>query len=170
MPVHCLSALLDQQLCCRTNATRPPCARDTCLTLLTVPFRCIAVGASLYCHPSHRLNVTSLTIGLACSRGAEPPNPKKCSGRCLGKCRPEVGCSGKCPRECLARRARPPFSCAKAGGQALSRAPSQAPCCTLWGTFPSTPLPAGTSPSTSPSTFWGLGVRHLCSRQGQSQH
>ena len=44
-----------------------------------------------------------IAIGLACYRGAEPPNPKKCSRRCLGKCQPEVGCSGKCPGECSAR-------------------------------------------------------------------
>ena len=43
-----------------------------------------------------------LAIGLTCYRGAEAPNPEKCSRGCLGKCRPEVGCSGGCLAACLA--------------------------------------------------------------------
>ena len=88
------------------------------------------------------------TCGLTCYRGAEPPNPQKCSWGCLGKGRPEVGCSGGCSGRIFSAKTR-----------RTSTLPS-----TLPSTFPSTlpstllrtPPRAGTSPSTPRSTF---GVR-----------
>ena len=43
------------------------------------------------------------TSGLACYRGAEPPNPEMCSGGCLEKCRPKAGYSGGCLEGCLGK-------------------------------------------------------------------
>ena len=62
----------------------------------------------------------SIAIGLACYRGAEPPNPQKCLGRCLGA-------PSQAPSQALSR--------------ALSRAPHfrpalpQAPPWALWGVW-----------------------------------
>ena len=79
-----------------------------------------------------------VTCGLTCYRGAEPPNRKKCSRGCLGKCRPEVGCSGgwlggaregarEGAWEGAREGARPPCLSTKNRSREPSQAPSRAP-------------------------------------------
>ena len=103
---------------------------------------------------------SKFTCGLTCYRGAAPPNPKNCSARCLGKCRPEVGClggcSGKCLGGCLGGCSGPIFGAKK---RRTSTLPSTLPS-TFPSAFLSTPPQAGTSPSNSWSTFrvWGFGT------------
>ena len=46
--------------------------------------------------PRSHQKCSRVTCGPTCYRGAEPPNPKKCSRGAWGGCRPEVGCSGGC--------------------------------------------------------------------------
>ena len=72
--------------------------------------------------------------GAAPYRSAKSPTPQKCSGECSERCRPETGCSGKCSGNLFLEETQGP------------------------STSPSTPFLAGTSPSTLPSTFGGLGV------------
>ena len=74
------------------------------------------------------------------------------SGRCSG------GCSGGCSGPIFSAKTR-----------RTSTLPSTLPS-TPPSTLPSTPPRAGTSPSTPGSTFWGSGVRHLCSRSGHTTH
>ena len=81
------------------------------------------------------------------------PDPPKCSRECSGRCRPETGCSGKCLEKCL-----PLVSLL--GKRRTSTFPS---------TSPSTPFLAGTSLSTLPSTFGGLGVLRFCRGPPRSQ-
>ena len=81
---------------------------------------------------SRNVLIFGLTCGLTCYRGAEPPNPQKCSRGCLGECRPEVGCSGGCSGRCLGGCSGPLFSARK---RRTSTLPSTFP-----STLPSTPL------------------------------
>ena len=92
-----------------------------------------------------------LRLALPATEVPNPQTPKSARG----------GAWGSAGRKWGPKRARQ--------GACESAWESARPPSTLGGTSPSTPPPAGPSPSTSPSTFWSLGVRHLCSRQGQSQ-
>ena len=86
-------------------------------------------------------------------RSAKPPTPQKCSGECSERCRPETGCLGMCSEKCL------PLVSLR-GTRRTS---------TFLSTSPSTPFLAGTSPSTLPSTFGGLGVLRFCRGPPRSQ-
>ena len=90
--------------------------------------------------------------GLTCYRGAKPPNGEKCSAGCLGRCRPELGCSGRCSGGCSGK-------CSSSfpwhQKQVASTCPGTFPS-TLPSTFPSTPARAGTSPSTPPRALFGV--------------
>ena len=93
-------------------------------------------------------------------RGAEPPNPKKCSRGCLGKCRPEVGCSGGCLGGCSGRCSggcSGPIFCAKT--RRTSTLPSTLPSTfpsTPPSTLPSTPPRAATEPQAPPGALFGV--------------
>ena len=120
--------------------------------------------------------VPSFTIGLACYRGAEAPNPKKCSGRCLGSAGRKWGARESAPESaresaCKGAResARPPSLVLKEEDEHFPEHPCKHLPEHSLEHFPEHPTSGRHSaPSTSPSTFWGLGLRHLCSRQGQS--
>ena len=93
---------------------------------------------------------------MTCYRGAEPPNPEKCSGRCLGSAGPRWAAregAWEGAWEGAREGARPPFLSIKN----RSRAPFPS---TLPSTFPSTPPEQPTSglalPQAPPGALFGV--------------
>ena len=111
-----------------------------------------------------------VAIGLACYRGAEPPNPQKCSGRCLGEVPARSEVLGKVLRRVLGK------VLGRVLGKVLvllfcvhekrrtstfpSTLPSTFPS-TLRSTFPSTPHFGPALPQAPPRALlgvWGFGT------------
>ena len=79
LPVHCLSAPMDWQPYYHTNATSHSLLRDDQIARanrMPVRCRCVAVGATSYCHPGHHTNVVAHCLLIPCLVAKNQKNPR----------------------------------------------------------------------------------------------